>query len=375
MSVRLLIRQRSEEGGTGKPEEVVLDAPVMTLGRDKSCQVVLSQQAVSRTHARITQEGVLCFVEDLGSSFGTLVNGRPLPKGEKRLLRNGDTLAIAQYDLSFERVPEAMAPTAKTGQLARSLLKDAIRGSLSGVEPYLRVMNGDEEGRRIMLADAREWVFGRDEGVDIVLRDDLVSRRHAKVRRDWSGTHVEDLESRNGIRVNRKRVSRRTLKDGDEVEIGGTRLLFVDPAALPDAEASMPSARLNEIRRTTPPPGEEDPPTDEAGAADTNASQSPAHAGAAEQQPSEEELETSESDGETEAPEDDEADDGPNDEGVELPPENDAFADDGEVGDDGADEAPTPPGTLTPQQIVLMAGMAVVALGLVGLVLAILIGA
>src|SRR6185295_1122862 len=57
----------------------------------------------------------------------------------------------------------------------------------------------------------------------------------AKVRRDWSGTHVEDLESRNGIRVNKKRIKGATLKSQDELEIGNVRLLYLDPSAVGDA--------------------------------------------------------------------------------------------------------------------------------------------
>src|SRR4051812_42315184 len=224
MSVRLLVRQKSEAGA--KPPEGGLDLPEITLGRDKNCQVILPLQAVSRNHARITQDGSLFFVEDLASAYGTLINGKALPKGEKRLLRNGDIIAIAQFDVTFERIAEQRVDDGKTSLVARSIVKDVMRG-LDNEGPYFRVMNGPREGEKIPISDAAEMVMGREEGVEVVLKDDLVSRRHAKVRRDWSGIHVEDLESRNGIRVNKKRVNRKTLKDRDEVEVGGIRLLFL----------------------------------------------------------------------------------------------------------------------------------------------------
>ncbi len=118
----------------------------------------------------------------------------------------------------------------KTSFLSRNLMRDAMKG-LDTETAYFRVMNGPTEGTRIEIADAQEYVFGRDGGdADIVLNDDLVSRRHAKVRRDWSGTHVEDLGSRNGIKVNRKRTKKEQLRDRDELEIGGVKLLFIDPS-------------------------------------------------------------------------------------------------------------------------------------------------
>lgn len=74
MSVRLTVKHRSEGGA----QEHLLDAPVITLGRERSCEVVLAEQAVSRNHARISRDGALCFLEDLGSAYGTQLNGQKL---------------------------------------------------------------------------------------------------------------------------------------------------------------------------------------------------------------------------------------------------------------------------------------------------------
>src|SRR4051812_879277 len=126
MTVRLLVKQRSEQGGADKASEVLLDDALITLGRDKTCQVVLAQQAVSRSHARISRDGALFFVGDLGSAYGTQISGQSLPKGEKRLLRNGDVIAIAQFDVKFDRVAEASKDAGDNA--ARSVLKDAMRG-------------------------------------------------------------------------------------------------------------------------------------------------------------------------------------------------------------------------------------------------------
>jgi pSer/pThr/pTyr-binding forkhead associated (FHA) protein len=244
MSVRLTVKQSSEAGG--QATEHVLDDAVITLGRDKSCQVVLSQQAVSRSHARITQEGNLFFLEDLGSAYGTQVNGKPLPKGEKRLLRNGDVIVIAQFDVRFDKVAELPhdVDSQKTSFVARNMVKDVMRGLSGGEERYLRVMNGPREGERLEISDAQEFIIGRDDSADVVFRDDLISRQHVKVRRDWSGTHVEDLGSRNGIKVNRKRTTHATLRDGDELEVGGVRFVYVCPSEAPE-EQSEPLSGMN----------------------------------------------------------------------------------------------------------------------------------
>jgi pSer/pThr/pTyr-binding forkhead associated (FHA) protein len=224
----------------------MLDGEEILIGRDKACHLVLSQTAVSRQHARLSHEDGLTFIEDLGSAFGTEVNGKPLPRGEKRLLRNGDVIAVAQFDITFDQVSDTRGQSAegregKTSFIAKEAVKDAIRGLASASEsPWFRVMNGPREGEKYPIEEAQELVAGREDDVDIILKDDLVSRRHARFRRDWAGVHVEDLGSRNGIKVNRKRTQRATLADRDEVEVGGIRLLFVDPSAVREEPVVLP---------------------------------------------------------------------------------------------------------------------------------------
>ncbi len=269
MTVRLLVRQRSEAGGREKPTEILLNDERITIGRDPACQVCLPEKAVSRSHARIIRDGALFFIEDLGSAYGTSVNGQKVPKGEKRLLRVGDVVAIAQYDVTFDKVAEVSKPPEGQPDNPAFEARQAIKGALKGVgdsvqKPYFRVMNGPREGEHITLQDAQELVVGRDESADLIFKDDLVSRRHARIRRDWSGTHVEDLESRNGIRVNRRRVNQRTLKNQDEVEIGAVRLLYLDPNAPPESKGPIPEdledTRLPAHREDLEPEPEPEPP-------------------------------------------------------------------------------------------------------------------
>lgn len=248
MGVRLTVKKRAEAGGAEKPQVVTLGEDTITLGRDDKCDVVLAQSAVSRSHARISRDGTLFFLEDLGSSFGTLLNGAKIKKNEKQLLRNGDTIAIAQFDVVFDRIADVTESNAgNTMFVSRNLVKDVMKGlGTSGERPFFRVMNGPREGQKIEVSDAQEYVFGRDDTADIVLNDDLVSRRHARVRRDWSGTHVEDLGSRNGIKVNKKRTKKQTLKDRDELEIGAVKLLYLDPSEVRETPVVLPSDSQDE---------------------------------------------------------------------------------------------------------------------------------
>ncbi len=70
-------------------------------------------------------------------------------------------------------------------------------------------------------------VVGRSPECEVFLDDVTVSRRHAVLSRDEDGYTIEDQGSLNGTYVNRRRVERAKLDDGDEVQIGKYRLTFL----------------------------------------------------------------------------------------------------------------------------------------------------
>jgi hypothetical protein len=75
-------------------------------------------------------------------------------------------------------------------------------------------------------------VIGRSLDCNLTIEDPLVSRQHASIRVDEEGGSVEDMGSRNGVRVNGQQVRSATpLQDGDRVRIGTQDFVFcrVDP--------------------------------------------------------------------------------------------------------------------------------------------------
>jgi hypothetical protein len=77
-----------------------LDA-VTTLGRDLGCSVVLDDAFASARHAILTFRGRGWYVEDLGSTNGTLVNGVPVAVALS--LGFGDELQIGEVRMRLER--------------------------------------------------------------------------------------------------------------------------------------------------------------------------------------------------------------------------------------------------------------------------------
>jgi hypothetical protein len=87
---------------------------------------------------------------------------------------------------------------------------------------------GGREGETVAL-DSDVLTIGRSPHSDLFLDDVTVSRHHARVIRDANGFLVEDLNSLNGTYVNRKRIERHRMSDGDELQIGKFKLAFLEP--------------------------------------------------------------------------------------------------------------------------------------------------
>ena len=89
----------------------------------------------------------------------------------------------------------------------------------------LVVQRGPGSGSRFLL-DADVVNAGRHPDSEIFLDDVTVSRRHAEFHRTGDSFTVSDVGSLNGTYVNRDRIDRVHLTDGDEVQIGKYRLVF-----------------------------------------------------------------------------------------------------------------------------------------------------
>jgi pSer/pThr/pTyr-binding forkhead associated (FHA) protein len=89
----------------------------------------------------------------------------------------------------------------------------------------LVVQRGPGAGSRFLL-DEDEIHAGRHPESQIFLDDVTVSRRHAEFHRSGEEFTVSDAGSLNGTYVNRDRIDKVALKDGDEVQIGKYRLVF-----------------------------------------------------------------------------------------------------------------------------------------------------
>lgn len=91
----------------------------------------------------------------------------------------------------------------------------------------LRFISGKYQGGEFPLPQRGEIFVGRSSELDMVLVEDMVSRRHAVIRVDGANLEVEDLGSTNGSFVNGERVQKALLSEGDRLLIGTSIIRIV----------------------------------------------------------------------------------------------------------------------------------------------------
>ena len=77
--------------------EVCVDRDWLVIGRGRSADMVLAEPTISRSHAAVGYDSEGFFVQDLGSTNGTLVNGAKI---ERSILKNGDLLQMGKLSLA-----------------------------------------------------------------------------------------------------------------------------------------------------------------------------------------------------------------------------------------------------------------------------------
>ena len=208
----------------GRKELFLHPEDIVSIGRGDANTIMIDSARVSRNHARIEWIGDGFFIRDLSSSNGTFVNGQrveTMPWG----LHDGDLILLERVPFHFEeiRLPRAeqllntlpTVPMTKQGEEAR--------------KPKLVIIQGVEIGQEITLDDDGVTIGRESQNATwaVCLKDNAVSRPHAKIERDKRVFVLMDMGSANGTTLNDKFVIAPViLSDGDVIGIGSTRLVF-----------------------------------------------------------------------------------------------------------------------------------------------------
>lgn len=197
---------------------------VVTIGRAATCDVVVDDPAVSRTHLRVeaVADGTWRLA-DAGSSNGAFIAGQRIG-GEPRRLSAGAPVRVHLGRSDGAPVDIAVLPDG-TG------LADSAGPGPSAKVPMVPVdLSHRHLGRSVgsYVPAAGVVTIGRGPSNDLDLSSDpLVSRHHAELKRQADGRwEVRDLGSHNGTFLNGARVTRSPLADEDILTIGNHVYVF-----------------------------------------------------------------------------------------------------------------------------------------------------
>ncbi|MDX8393383.1 MAG: FHA domain-containing protein [Mariprofundales bacterium] len=224
--------------------EYILNQEETVIGRKPEHSVHIDSRSISGRHARIIKIGSKDILEDLGSTNGTFINGK---KVAKYVLKHGDNVMMGNYilvyvDLDAEPLPESASEDEESDMDKTMILTPAARASLlKGNKPEfgssneggglpiagVQVLTGDMMGKTIDLS-ASLTSIGKADNCKIRVKGFTVSKQAAAITRRPSGYHLSYIGGLSKTKLNGTAVGDHpaTLKEGDIIEIGDTKMEF-----------------------------------------------------------------------------------------------------------------------------------------------------
>ncbi len=129
-------------------DQFVISKELTSIGRKSDCDISLKDPAVSGKHAQIQCVGENYLIQDMGSTNGVTIGGRKL---KQHVLKNEDIVTIGEHQLKFLISTSGKSDktnAASSGQNKKKAVSEAAAGQGGG---YLKVLNGQDPGSKIML--------------------------------------------------------------------------------------------------------------------------------------------------------------------------------------------------------------------------------
>jgi len=248
-----------------------------TIGRHAS-DILLTDPSVSRSHAVIYAEDGAYYLEDVGSTNGTFVDGNQVAKGQRIQLASGAQVKFGLFSMEFrapgapepplvqptmeteaeshhpetleleegQRIPQAPPPAAPEAaedtvevvepQVTAEFEAGATEAGPSVVEPA--VVEPPVVGWLVGPNGARYEIrvgtttIGRAGDNDIVVPDPYTSGHHARIEAGEESVVIVDLGSTNGTLLDDKPIAKgepATLSSGMAIQFGKVRFRFETP--------------------------------------------------------------------------------------------------------------------------------------------------
>jgi len=226
----------------------------MTIGRQKSNDIVIENLAVSSHHAKIDSVGEAFVLIDLQSKNGLFVNEK---KVGSHWLKQGDVISIGKHSLAFCYSDDEKQPENESDIIEKTMAMDTIqyRSMLNKNQPADKskaanekepdtvrlpkkeVKGSDTVGILIFLAGGSgkhvcrtsTINIGKHPDSDVVVKGFMVGSTSATISRTPDGFYLRYISGMSRPRVNANKVNlEMLLNDRDIIEIGSCKLQFFE---------------------------------------------------------------------------------------------------------------------------------------------------
>lgn len=206
-------------------DDFVLDKEIMTIGRKDDNDIRIENLAVSGHHAKLLTIFDDSFLEDLNSTNGTYVNGRPITKHP---LKNGDVIVIGKHELRYINESNSASDDDKTVLIKRQSGLNTSPGTNMN-EPIdmpgntadlsaakLQILNGKGAGKELALQKSSiklgksgaeiVQINKRPDGHFIVSLDQESESNHLMINGEAVGSRAVKLNNHDVIEINKLKI-------------------------------------------------------------------------------------------------------------------------------------------------------------------------
>ena len=252
--MNIILAQPNAPDGRNAQRE--FQKPIVTIGRDTTeCDIAFEKAEfpmVSRKHAELRVENGQWVLVDLGSTYGTFINGQKISHSQAisagstlQFGLDGPKLIVVWYEIGNQPAP---APAESKVEYRNEPQIPAMPSSLPVQLPQAQLdIPGPPAKPSLAISKPTVW-FGRESDCDVIFdkTSTTVSRRHAEIVFDGADFVVKDNKSFNGTLINGQRISAATpLYHDDQIQlgIGGPIIIFNSPGRIAPAGSSLAGQR------------------------------------------------------------------------------------------------------------------------------------
>lgn len=205
-----------------------------SIGR-KQADIIIDDVKASSLHAEIIKLPMGFKIVDLNSTNGTFLNRHPIsesPLTDQDVIEIGETTICFFADVrDFHGVADEVSVSVKAKESpapdqTQQLTYVTSTKTLHQAQIELKILSGKMKDK-VLKFQKSSIIIGRVDA-DLMLDDLDASRNHALIEvLSEKNVFLKDLDSTNGTILNGKKISVERLKNGDQIEIGNTKIQVI----------------------------------------------------------------------------------------------------------------------------------------------------